>query len=98
VVRPTAGGKPAPLAVDPTNSRIVYVAWGDSLNANFTLHVRNSIDGGKTWGTIDLKTVPSATNPSLAINEEGTVGFLYQKLVNPARALAMTALAVGKHI
>jgi hypothetical protein len=80
-------GSQLSLAVDPTNSRIVYVAWGDSLNANFTLHVRNSIDGGKTWGTIDLKTVPSATNPSLAINEEGTVGFLYQKLVNPGTCI-----------
>lgn len=72
------------IAVDPENSQIVYVAWGDGANpANFTLHVRNSTDGGNTWSGSDLKTVASATNPALAINSKGTVGFLYQKLVSP---------------
>ena len=77
-------GSQLSIAVDPRDSQIVYVAWGDGLNpSNFTLHVRNSTDGGKTWSTTDLKTIASATNPALAINDKGTVGFLYQKLVNP---------------
>jgi len=81
-------GSQLSLAVNPTDWRIVYVAWGDGLDpANFTLHVRNSIDGGKTWGKTDLKTVPAATNPALAINTEGTVGFLYQKLVKPGTCI-----------
>ncbi|MFZ0821626.1 MAG: hypothetical protein WAM91_16295 [Candidatus Acidiferrales bacterium] len=77
-------GSQLSIAVDPNDSQIVYVAWGDGLNPNnFTLHVRNSTDGGKTWSATDLKTVESATNPALAINSKGRVGFLYQKLVSP---------------
>jgi hypothetical protein len=77
-------GSQLSIAVDPKDSQIVYVAWGDGLNPNnFTLHVRASMDGGKTWSTTDLNTVASATNPALAINEEGVVGFLYQRLISP---------------
>jgi len=72
------------IAVDPKDSQKVYVAWGDGANPNnFTLHVRRSTDGGKTWSASDLKTVSTATNPALAINDDGRVGFLYQQLVNP---------------
>lgn len=71
------------IAVDPKDSKRVFVAWGDGANpADFTLHVRRSIDGGQTWSG-DLKTVAHATNPALAINDDGRVGFLYQQLVNP---------------
>ncbi len=77
-------GSQLSIAVDPNNPQTLYVAWGDGANpANFTLHVRSSIDGGIHWGATDLKTVTPATNPALAINKEGSVGFLYQKLVNP---------------
>lgn len=77
-------GSQLSIAVDPRDRDKVYVAWGDGLNpANFTLHVRDSTDGGKTWSGTDLKTIPSATNPALAIDREGTVGFLYQKLATP---------------
>lgn len=72
------------IAVDPKDSKKVYVAWGDGANPNnFTLHLRRSLDGGKTWSSSDLKTVGNATNPALAINDDGRVGFLYQQLVNP---------------
>ena len=72
------------IAVDPKDSQKVYVAWGDGANPNnFMLHVRRSSDGGKTWSTSDLKAVSTATNPALAINDDGRVGFLYQQLVNP---------------
>jgi hypothetical protein len=70
-------------AVDPTNRLIVYVVWAEgSTAANYTLHVRKSVDGGATWSA-DLKTIVAATNPALAVNTDGKLGFLYQKLVNP---------------
>lgn len=68
------------VAVDPRNSRTVYVAWADSVGtAHYTLHVRRSLDGGAQWSD-DLLTVDNATNPALAIDSTGTVGFSYQQL------------------
>jgi hypothetical protein len=73
------------IAVDPASSQTVWLAWADGAsptNSNYTLHVRRSTDGGQTWSG-DLRTVVPATNPALAINSNGKVGFLYQKFVNP---------------
>ncbi len=71
------------IAVDPNNYQTVWVAWADGTSAsNYTIHVRRSIDGGANWSA-DLKMVVPATNPALAISTIGTVGFLYQRLVNP---------------
>lgn len=73
-------GSSLALTVDPRNSRTVYLAWADGATANaYTIHVRRSTDGGATWSS-DLRTVVGATNPSLAVNSEGTVAFLYQQL------------------
>lgn len=74
-------GGQAAIAVDPNNSSTVYVAWGDG-TPTFTLHVRRSTDQGATWSA-DLRTIASATNPGLAVNSAGSVGFLYQRLFNP---------------
>ncbi len=68
------------IAVDPTDSATVYVAYADLQGSTYTLHVRRSTDGGATWSAADLRTVPNATNPALAINSNRTVGFLYQQL------------------
>jgi hypothetical protein len=68
------------IAVDPNNSRSVFVAWGDG--SPYTLYVRHSTDAGQHWGA-DLRTIASATNPGLAINSHGKIAFLYQALVNP---------------
>ena len=68
--------------MDPRDSNTVYVAWGDGSGATYTLHLRRSSDGGVTWSG-DLRTVVAATNPCLAINQLGTVAFMYQRLVNP---------------
>jgi hypothetical protein len=70
------------IAVDPGSSSRVYVAWGDQPTAttNQTLHVRRSTDRGVTWSTTDLLTVANGISPSLAINSQGKVGFLYQQL------------------
>ena len=71
---------PLSIAVHPTDSNILYVAFAEgSTAATYTMHVRNSTDGGSNWSG-DLFTVASATNPSLAVNNVGEAGLLYQKL------------------
>jgi hypothetical protein len=73
-------GSSLSIAVDPRNSRTVYVVWADGTTAaTYTLHLRQSTDGGATWSA-DRRSVAKATNPSLAVNTNGRVGFLYQKL------------------
>ena len=68
------------IAVSPSDAGLVYVAWADSDATSFyTLHVRRSADSGSTWSG-DLLTIPTATNPALAINSDGVVAFLYQQL------------------
>ena len=77
------------IAVDPNNSDKVYIVWGDNAGSNYTLHVRRSVDKSGNYGgrgndwSVDLLTVDKATLASLAINSDGTVGFMYQKLVAP---------------
>lgn len=69
------------IAVHPTNSDEVWLAWVDTGTTNVpTLHVRHSTDRGVTWDANDLRTVASAINPALAITTGGEVGFLYQEL------------------
>ncbi|MES9972418.1 MAG: hypothetical protein ABW092_20485 [Candidatus Thiodiazotropha sp.] len=69
------------IATDPNNSDIVYIAWAERVGSDdYTLRVRRSNDRGQTWSG-DLRTITNATNPALAINEDGLVGFLYQECV-----------------
>ncbi len=69
------------IAVDPTDSRRVWVAWCDRVGGpsgtDWTAHVRRSTDGGQTWSA-DVRTLTNTKNPSLAVNDNGTVGLLYQ--------------------
>jgi len=68
------------MAADPRNSAVVYLGYCDrSAAGTYTLHVRSSTDRGVTWSS-DLRTVPRAINPGLAINDQGQVGLLYQQL------------------
>lgn len=70
------------IAVDPRpgHSNTVYIAWADRVGEDdYTLHVRRTTDRGATWSD-DLRTITNATNPALAVSEQGTVGFLYQQL------------------
>lgn len=69
------------IAVDPTNSSNVYIAYADQQPAGYTLHVRRSTDRGVTWSS-DLLTITNATNPFLAINASGKVALLYQQVVS----------------
>jgi len=69
------------IAVDPNDAASVWLAWGDANGpAAITLHLRHSIDSGATWSPSDLRTVNAATNPAVAVNSTGQVGFLYQQL------------------
>ncbi|MDX6613019.1 MAG: hypothetical protein QOD75_2205 [Blastocatellia bacterium] len=73
------------LAVDPRDSKTVYIAYNDDQGEFYMLHVLRSLDSGKTWSA-DLRTVRNALNPALAINDEGKVGFLYQQLTGSGAA------------
>jgi hypothetical protein len=68
------------IAVDPTNSSRVYIAWADYPGGvpPYTLHVRRSDNRGVTWTASDLITISNATNPALAVNSVGKVAFVYQ--------------------
>lgn len=76
-------GSTLSLAVHPNDSAIVYVAWADRAGTGdiYTIHVRSSTDGGVNWSN-DLRTMTDATCVSLAIPQNGTVGVLYQQVVN----------------
>jgi hypothetical protein len=67
------------IAVDPTDADIVYVAFASLEQSGYTVHVRRSTDAGLTWSD-DLRRLPRAVNPALAVNSRGKVGLLYQQL------------------
>jgi hypothetical protein len=74
-------GSQLSIAIDPSNSGRIYIAWAEGTTANdYTLRVFGSVDRGITWN--ERRSVARATNASLAINSSGKVGFLYQKLVS----------------
>ena len=69
------------IAVDPTNSSVLYLAWAAvEPGTGYTLHLRRSDDRGVTWSPSDLRTIQEAINPAVAVNTAGQVGFLYQQL------------------
>ena len=72
------------IAVDPLNAESVYLVWGEVLGNQPVLHVIRSKDGGRNWSGI-LHTVNNAKNPGLAINNRGTLAFLYQQVVTDPR-------------
>jgi hypothetical protein len=67
------------IAVDPRNADNVYLVWSELVQAQPTLHVSRSGDAGVKWSAI-LHTVTNAKNPGLAMNVDGTLGFLYQQV------------------
>ena len=74
-------GSTLSLAVDPSDSNTVYLAWAEQdAQSDSTVRVRRSTDGGQTWSA-DLRTVASTINVALAVTGNGTVGFLRQSLV-----------------
>ena len=88
-------GSDLAITIDPRNSTTVYVCWGDQQGGTYTLYVRKSTDKGATWSA-NLRTVANATNPALAVNSEGRLGFLYQQLTGlPASQLWQTTLELS---
>jgi hypothetical protein len=73
------------IAVDPRNSGTVYVCWADFQSGTQTLFVAKSTASGAsaTWSA-PLRSIANATNPALAIDDDGRLGFLYQQVTgNP---------------
>jgi hypothetical protein len=69
------------IAVDPNDVDRVYIVYMTGTSASdATLHLRWSADGGQNWSN-DVRAIPKAKNPSLAINTHGVVGFVYQQVV-----------------
>jgi hypothetical protein len=66
------------IAVDPTNSDVVYVVWCDNAGPSYTLRVRRSANRGTDWSD-DLLTVDNASMASLTVNGRGIAGLLYQQ-------------------
>ncbi|HEX4282875.1 MAG TPA: choice-of-anchor D domain-containing protein [Solirubrobacteraceae bacterium] len=80
------------IAVDPSDADRVYITYMTGTTAaDALLHLRRSDDGGQTWSS-DLRTVPTAKSPSLAVNAWGRVGLVYQQVVG---ANWMTVLEVS---
>lgn len=77
------------IAVDPTNSARLFVAWCDRVGGptgtDWTMHVRRSTDRGQTWSD-DVRTVTNAKNPALAVNARGLLAALFQQLVGTGTA------------
>lgn len=67
------------IAVDPNDSAKVYVCFGDLQGGVYRLRIWKSTNSGANW-TADLRIVDNATNPALAINSHGRLGFLYQQV------------------
>jgi hypothetical protein len=81
--KPTEGqqrlGGDLAIAVNPADSKTVYLAFSGLVGSKLTLHVRRSTDSGQTWSA-DLLTVPFGINAGLAVNDSGNPGLLYQQL------------------
>jgi len=74
------------IAVDPTDSQVVFVAWcADGANG-YTLNVQRSGDAGQTWAQ-PIRIIANALNPSLAINADGELGLLFQELQGQGTAV-----------
>jgi hypothetical protein len=67
------------IAIDPRNSSNLYVAWSDVRSGNYTVHLRGSKDRGVGWST-DLRTISRATNGAVAVNKDGVIGLLCQRI------------------
>ena len=76
-------GSTLTISVDPRDGQSgnVFLAWADRLGkTDYTIHLVKSLDRGATWSRADLLSVTNATNPAVAVNGNGMVGFVYQQL------------------
>src|SRR5437899_10107346 len=86
---PTLGqeriGSTLSIAVDALHSDTVYLAWADRAGTGdiYKVHVRRSTDRGATWSG-DLRALTNATDASLTVSANGSVGLLYQQVTGSA--------------
>jgi hypothetical protein len=82
-------GSDLAVAVDPSDSDRVWVAWcdrvGGAAGTDWTLHVRRSNNRGQTFGT-ERRRVTNAKNPALAVNAQGVTALMFQQLVGTGAA------------
>ncbi|MFI5799246.1 hypothetical protein [Streptomyces sp. NPDC051677] len=89
-------GSDLSIAVDPTDSGSVWVAWcdrvGGLMGTDYTLHVRHSTDHGQHWSS-DVRTITDAKNPALAVNSDSLTGLAYQQFTHAqwVTAIELTA-------
>ncbi|WP_316527759.1 hypothetical protein [Kitasatospora brasiliensis] len=73
------------IAVDPTDSNSVWIAYCDNLGGtaptDYVLHSLHSTDRGQTWSTARPDVI-DGKNPSFAVNSAGLVGLVYQQLAH----------------
>ena len=68
------------LAIDPSDSRTVYYAYGDIPTGQpFTLHLAKFSDATGTRQVTELLSIPDALNPSVVVTPSGRVAFAYQQ-------------------
>src|SRR5205085_3113081 len=76
------------VAVDPTDSATVWVAWcervGGPGGTDWTLQIVQSTDRGQSWSNAP-RTITNAKNPALAVNTDRLLGLLYQQLTDDQR-------------
>ncbi|MBD0674319.1 hypothetical protein [Streptomyces sp. CBMA156] len=86
------------VAVDPTDSNSVWIAYCDNLGGtaptDYVLHSRHSADRGQTWSAARPDVV-NGKNPSLAVNSDGLVGLVYQQLVHNQWSTVLELTADG---
>jgi hypothetical protein len=75
-------GSDIAIAVDPNNADHVVIAYQNTPGANQSgivqLIVAESTDGGVTWATkFTTSAATRSGQPALAIQTDGTIGFLY---------------------
>jgi hypothetical protein len=79
------------IAVDPNDSARVYICYGVREGGVYSVRIRRSTDSGATWSG-DLRSIGNATNPALAINDQGKLGFVYQQVVGSSSQRWVTTL------
>jgi hypothetical protein len=87
-------GSTLTICVDPRTGQSgnVFLAWADRVGkTDYTIHLVKSTDRGKTWSKADLLTITNATNPAVAVNANGVVGFVYQQLTGTVKASHVSA-------
>jgi hypothetical protein len=68
------------IAVDPRDSKTVYVAYATLVSTVYTLNLVRSTDRGVTWSATPLLSISSAKNPAVAVNSLGKIGLVYQQI------------------